>query len=146
MRIYLDVCCLNRPFDDQTQDRTRLETEAILTIMKFVEDGQWTLLSSDSIFYEISKILDPERMMKVRFVISKASDYIQLDEGILKRAKEIQKLGIKSYDALHVASAESGKADIFLTTDDQLLKKLRQHSGKIRVKADNPLAWIKEVI
>jgi len=84
--------------------------------------------------------------MKVRFVISKASDYIQLDEGILKRAKEIQKLGIKSYDALHVASAESGKADIFLTTDDQLLKKLRQHSGKIRVKADNPLAWIKEVI
>jgi hypothetical protein len=24
MKIYLDVCCLNRPFDDQMQDRVRL--------------------------------------------------------------------------------------------------------------------------
>jgi len=40
MRIHLDVCCSDRPLDDQTQDRIHLETEAILTIMKFVEDGQ----------------------------------------------------------------------------------------------------------
>jgi hypothetical protein len=26
-RIYLDVCCLNRPFDDQTQARIHLEAE-----------------------------------------------------------------------------------------------------------------------
>ncbi|MGH2585054.1 MAG: hypothetical protein ACRDJE_09075 [Dehalococcoidia bacterium] len=30
MRIYFDVCCLNRPFDDQRQERVRLETEALL--------------------------------------------------------------------------------------------------------------------
>ncbi len=28
-RIYLDACCLNRPFDDQTQPRIALETQAI---------------------------------------------------------------------------------------------------------------------
>ena len=31
--IYLDVCCLNRPFDDQSQPRIHLESEAILTIL-----------------------------------------------------------------------------------------------------------------
>jgi hypothetical protein len=30
LRIYLDACCLNRPFDDQTQERIRLESEAVL--------------------------------------------------------------------------------------------------------------------
>ena len=73
MRIYLDVCCLNRPFDDQTQNRIHLEAEAIITIMKFVENGQWDLLNSDSIFYEINKIPDPERKMKVRILVSKSS-------------------------------------------------------------------------
>lgn len=28
MKVYLDACCLNRPFDDQTQGRIRLEAEA----------------------------------------------------------------------------------------------------------------------
>ena len=55
-------------------------------------------------------------------------------------------MGVKSFDALHVACAEAGKADVFLTTDDKLLKKLRQNSGKIKVKTANPLEWIEEVI
>lgn len=41
MRIYLDVCCLNRPFDDQSQDRIHLEAEAVLAIIKQVEQGDW---------------------------------------------------------------------------------------------------------
>jgi len=32
MRIYLDNCCYNRPFDDQNQLSVRLETEAKLAI------------------------------------------------------------------------------------------------------------------
>ncbi|MBW1731323.1 MAG: PIN domain-containing protein [Deltaproteobacteria bacterium] len=146
MRIYLDVCCLNRPFDDQTQDRIHLEAEAILSIIKFVEKGQWTLLNSDGILYEVSKIPDPERRKKVQIIISRASEHIRLEKKILARAKRLKNLGIKSLDALHVACAESGKVDIFLTTDDRLLRILHQYSDEINVKADNPLAWIKEVI
>ena len=51
MRIYLDVCCLNRPFDDQRQDRIHLESEAVLTILKHIESGKWKLISSDAIIY-----------------------------------------------------------------------------------------------
>ena len=48
------------------------------------------LLNSDGIFYEINKIPDPERKMKVSLMISTANEYIQLSEKILARAKQIQ--------------------------------------------------------
>lgn len=146
IKIYLDVCCLNRPFDDQIQDRIRLETETVVTILKYIEQGKIILINSDAIFYEISKIPDLERKEKVFSLISKAKIYIELNQIILNRAKEIQKLGIKSYDALHVACAEEAKSDIFLTTDDNLLKKLKKNKLKIKVKVDNPLNWIIGVI
>jgi len=146
IKIYLDVCCLNRPFDDQTQDRIRLETEAIVTILKYVELGKILLINSDVILYEISKIPNLERKEKVFSLISKAQIYIEFNQKILDRAKEIQKLGIKSYDALHVACAEEAESDIFLTTDDKLLKKLKKNKLKIKVKVDNPLNWIIGVI
>jgi hypothetical protein len=33
MRVYLDMCCLKRPFDDQSQPRVRLEAEAVLSLL-----------------------------------------------------------------------------------------------------------------
>ncbi len=46
--IYLDVCCLNRPFDDQGQKRIRLEAEAILYILAKFQNGEWQLLGSEA--------------------------------------------------------------------------------------------------
>jgi len=48
-RIYLDACCLNRPFDDQTQPRIELETQAILTILRQCKSGQWKLITRASV-------------------------------------------------------------------------------------------------
>ncbi len=146
MKIYIDVCCLNRPFDDQTQDRIRLETEAIYTILKFIEIGQFALLNSDIILYEVEKIPNLKRKNSIRMILSKAKYYIDLNEDILKRGYEIQKIGVKSYDALHIASAEYGKAKIFLTTDDKLLKVVQNNLDKIHIKVQNPLNWILEVL
>ena len=33
MRVYLDLCCLKRPFDRQEHPVVRLETEAILALL-----------------------------------------------------------------------------------------------------------------
>ena len=33
-KIYLDVCCLNRPFDAQSQPRIRLETEVTTEVLE----------------------------------------------------------------------------------------------------------------
>lgn len=39
MRVYLDNCCLNRPFDSQTGIRIKLETDAKLFIQSMVQAG-----------------------------------------------------------------------------------------------------------
>ena len=51
MRAYMDVCRLNRPFDDQTQDRIRIESEAVLAILNRCMDD-WILVGSEVIDYE----------------------------------------------------------------------------------------------
>ena len=63
-KIYLDTCCLNRPFDDQTQDRVRLEA----------------------------------------------------------------------------------KADVYLSTDDRLLKLAKRMSKRLKIRVENPLEWVEEMI
>jgi hypothetical protein len=54
-KIYLDVCCFNRPFDNQTQERIRLEAEAILLILKRFELGEWQWISSETMDFEIAQ-------------------------------------------------------------------------------------------
>lgn len=55
MIIYLDTCSLQRPLDDRTQVRIRLEAEAVLGIIDLVEAGTVDLLSSDALAYETEK-------------------------------------------------------------------------------------------
>jgi hypothetical protein len=62
LKIYLDVCCLNRPFDDQLQDRVHLESEAILTILSHCLNADWNLIGSEVIDVEIG--VPPRREQK----------------------------------------------------------------------------------
>lgn len=61
MRIYLDTCCLQRPQDDQTYPRIRIESEAFFVVLAAVQAGEVTLLNSEAIEYEISRIPDEGR-------------------------------------------------------------------------------------
>jgi hypothetical protein len=64
VKVYLDVCCLCRPFDDQQNKKIRLETEAILAILdRCTRD--WELIGSVVIDDEVSLIPDIERRLKV---------------------------------------------------------------------------------
>ena len=66
MKVYLDVCCFNRPFDDHAQDRVRLESEAVLTILEHTQSRMWAIIGSEVIDIEISKIPDDDlRLMEV---------------------------------------------------------------------------------
>lgn len=55
MKIYLDNCCYNRPYDNQSQLRISLETQAKLRIQECVRNGDYELVSSFVLMYEISK-------------------------------------------------------------------------------------------
>ena len=142
MKIYLDVCCLNRPFDDHRQERIRLESEAVIAILD--RSKTLILLSSEMVDLEISKIPDEDRKQKVRLLSSIPKVNIVMDDETLSRAKELNEMGFKSIDAFHIACAEKGQADALLTTDDHLLKKAISHRGSIKVRIENPLRWLME--
>ena len=72
--------------------------------------------------------------------------YITVDRGIEVRAVKLEESGFKSFDALHIACAEKGDADILLTTDDGLLRKAAQRVSNLKVEIRNPLEWVTEVI
>lgn len=144
MRIYLDVCCLCRPFDDHSQDKIRLESEAVLTVIDHGQANDWVLLTSDVAETEISKIPAADKRQKVQLLFTLLHPVIAVDENIEKRATELEKIGFKSFDALHVACAEKGKADIFLTTDEGLLKKAAQNKGHLKIQVANPVIWLME--
>ena len=70
MRIYMDLCCWNRPFDDQSQDRVYMESKAILSILARCASGEWELFGSDALEVEMSKSQDSERLAKVQALYS----------------------------------------------------------------------------
>jgi predicted nucleic acid-binding protein len=146
MKIYLDVCCLNRPFDDASQMRVHLEAEAVLGIIQQVEQTEWTWVSSDAVVYEISKTPNEDRKERLWSLESGASERLELTETVYLEAEKFQQLGFTALDALHIACARTAEVDVFLSTDDKLLKKLRQHIDTIKLHAVNPLAWLQEVI
>ncbi|MHA1156493.1 MAG: PIN domain-containing protein [Candidatus Heimdallarchaeota archaeon] len=147
MRIYLDVCCLYRPFDDQTQDIIHLESEAILVILQNCEeeDSDWQLVNSDIIKYEISNTPNNIRKQKATKIMELAKEYITLDKEIIFNAKRIEQQSIDPVDALHIASAEIAKVDVFLSTDKELIKKASK-SGIVNIKVENPIKWLVEVL
>ena len=145
MLIYLDVCCLNRPFDDQTQERIRLEAEAVLLILERCQAGTWRLLGSEAVDYEVSRIPDEERRRKVFHLASIARVKQVVSEAVQTRAEELERLGFTALDALHIACAEAGGADVLLTTDDRMLAKAKELQDSLRVRIENPILWLMEV-
>jgi predicted nucleic acid-binding protein len=139
--IYADVCCLNRPLDDTRQLRIRLEAETMLSILQKCQKGEWILLNSDAIEFEISRHPDSWKKEKLRYILSVTTRILPSSEAIESRASTLMGVGFKFYDALHLAFAEAGSADIFLTTDDRLLQKARQYRDTIAVPVENPVIW-----
>ena len=133
MRIYLDNCCYNRPYDDQTQLRISLESQAKLHIQNMVKDGRLELASSYVLNYENSRNrYDVKRTAISRFLEDNVSVYIDAAraEQAASIACGIQTTGVKAMDALHTACAIIAHCDYLLTTDDRLLK---YHTDRIRI-------------
>ena len=127
MRIYLDLCSLQRPLDSKTQIRVVLEGEAVLGILSLCELGVAELISSDALA-----------------ALSRAKISVALDEQIEKRARELNRTGFGPLDALHLASAEEAHADYFCTCDDRLLRKARSFPS-LKTKVMSPIELAEEI-
>jgi predicted nucleic acid-binding protein len=133
MKVYLDNCSYNRPFDDQSQMRIYLETQAKLYIQKLIHDGSLTLAISYISRYENWNSPYAKNKITIEKFFEKAATCVEIDkaDSIEKKANEIMKCGVKSKDALHISCAIESACDYFITTDDKILKKYK--NGEINV-------------
>ena len=140
--IYLDNCCFNRPFDDQSQLRIRLEAEAKLHIQEEVRAGRYQLVWSYLLDYENGRNPFRERREQIAKWRRYATSDIAASDELLSQAEHLGRLGLRNIDALHVACAVQAGATFFLTTDDGILKRANLIQG---VRVLDPIAFIKEV-
>lgn len=144
MKIYLDLCAIQRPLDTPNQVRIVLESEAVLGIITFCDGGQAELLSSEALVYEGEQSSLPIRQEHTRSVLAKAKTSVNISEKERVRATTLITFGLRPLDALHLALAEAGNADYFCTCDDKLL-----HSAKrvkdLAVKVINPVELVQEI-
>jgi predicted nucleic acid-binding protein len=121
VRIYLDNCCFNRPYDDQSQPRVRFETQAKLHIQRMVFEREIELVWSYVLKFENS--LNPFEAKKhaIERWEKLSSLFVTMSDEIVATAEIITKTGVKSTDALHVACAIAGNCQYFITVDKRLL-------------------------
>ncbi|MDB9460332.1 hypothetical protein [Dolichospermum circinale] len=144
--IYADICCLCRSLDDLQQSRVKLEAEAMLSILEQCEQKKWTLVNSDALQFELAKNSDLFKKEQLEAILSIATNYLQTNDIIESLASDLVKLGFKLYDALHLAFSQTYNLDIFLTTDDRLLRKAKKYPDLITIKVENPVVWLMNIL
>jgi predicted nucleic acid-binding protein len=126
MRVYLDCCSLQRPFDDRSQPRIAVEAEAVLVILALCESQQVRLVSSEALLFEIGRIPDQTRKENALTVLKIARETIELTSDVEELARSFMASGLKPLDALHLAAASVAKVDYFCTCDDKLFRKAKE--------------------
>jgi hypothetical protein len=149
-RIYMDVCAINRPFDDMGVERNRAEADAVLAIVDLCREGGWEILWSDAMEAEFKSIGDDKLLMKTCGLLPKATTTLPITDEIRNRTAFFGSRGAKGYDGMHLALAEK-YATVFLTTDDRLLKRATRLyadpdlEARLRVRPLNPVEWLREL-
>jgi predicted nucleic acid-binding protein len=142
--IYLDMCCLKRPFDDKSNARNRVESEAVLSILS-MESDECRFVRSAALELENDQNPVHERASRVRQWL-RSKPRIDFDPTILRdRVETLMKLGMRIFDALHVATAEHVGANVFVTTDDRLLAVTRRIATDLRVRTTSLLEIASEL-
>ncbi len=133
LTLYLDLCIYNRPFDYQGQERIALETGAFIYILERIEKGFYNLVISEALTYENAKNPDEDRKDRIFSYFGLAEEIIKMDNSDIKRAKVLKDLGFTDIDALHIALAEKGNINYFVTCDDGILRLYTKNKNTIKV-------------
>ncbi|MCL2047219.1 MAG: hypothetical protein FWG87_00690 [Defluviitaleaceae bacterium] len=141
LKLYLDMCCFNRPYDDQQQARIHVESLAKLSIQQLLTVGALEFVWSYILEFENSRNRYKLRQDTIHKFSYRCVQYVDEtnEDSIIKIALPIMAQGVKEKDSLHVACAVYSACDYFITTDDRLLKYKDD-----RIKLLNPVQFIEE--
>lgn len=137
--IYLDVCVLSRPFDEQHYIRIRMETEAFNLVLAKVREGRYKMVVSAVHDKEIGAIVDTYERVESQTLLGQVGERVKVDNARARlRAEHLVSLGFGIADAAHVAFAELAGAQ-FISCDDALVRKCLRH--EIAVWCGNPVSF-----
>jgi predicted nucleic acid-binding protein len=140
-RVYLDTSAYNRPFDDQTQPKIFLETQAVVVIFQTIRAQTVELINSSVLEYENSRNPDPVKQEAMSQYLQMAGTRWEVDEAIRLRGQQLEHNGLKAIDALHVACAEAANSDYFITCDKRLINRCLN----LAMKVMNPVDYVLEI-
>jgi hypothetical protein len=138
MRIYFNTSALNRPLDDLSSDRVRIEAEAVIALLAAVERGTVDWIGSAYLDFEVEQDPDGERVRRVRSLLGLVRDRTRTSTAVALRARTLERAGFRGLDALHIASAEAGGADLLITTDDRMIRRAVSTQLDLRVRLVTP--------
>ena len=136
-RIYLDMCCFNRPYDEQSLLKVKLETQAKLSIQKLVLEGKIELVWSFILSYENAMNPFTEKKIQIAKWCNLAMFDCDSTDKISETSEKLMKLGLRLKDSLHIACAIFSNADYFITTDKGILNR-----NLSEIKIINPVDFI----
>lgn len=136
MRIYLDLCAIQRPADDRRQERIDIEAQAVLEILTMVETGALELICSTALLVEHARNPHKDRRDLTESVLSIASEVVAITPAIETRSERYRNHGLKPMDAAHLACAVEAEVDFFCTCDDRLLRL----AGKVETGLTRPVS------
>ena len=142
MKIYLDNCCYNRPFDTQSQRLVVLETQAKLFIQAGVKQGLYDLVWSFMLESENEENEQTEKRNVIASWGDIANEYCGSSSDILEQGRKYMQFGLKHKDALHLACAIKSGCNYFITTDKKLIRKNDKIDG---IEIVNPITFILEM-
>ncbi len=140
IKVYLDNCCFNRPYDNQEHLSIKLETEAKLYIQEMIKEEKVILIWSFILDYENSANQGSSKRNSIYEWAGYASNYISYNEDILKLSKQNLNLGFGKKDSIHLACAITGQSDYFITVDKGILNKKQSVS---KIKVIDPISFIR---
>lgn len=143
--MYLDVCCLKRPFDDQRSVRIQLETAAVAALVDHAERGGIRLVRSPAHTLENARNPREDRRLAASIWLGAARVEVPFSERAVNRARQIEGLGLGVLDALHTAYAEEAGARWLATTDDRLVAAGQRHRDALRVEITGPIPLLESL-
>ena len=144
MKVYLDNCCYNRPYDDQTQLTINMEAIAKLAIQQYIRSGKIDLATSYILLAEnAANRFEAKKADIKKFIDAYTHTYVSeaSSDKVKEIAGEIMNTGVKLMDACHIACSIIAGCDYFISTDKRLLK---YQSEDVRIV--NPITFVMETV
>ena len=145
LKIYLDTCCLSRLNDNPTHAQIQQEAAAVETILDYCSIGQWFWVGSEVLVLEVNNTQNQSKRLQIQSRLNYVHQNALVNLREILRAKYLDSLGFKQADALHLACAESSNVDVFLTTDNGILRRAKRFSSQLQVSVENPYEWLQEM-